>query len=37
MLVNTNQGGVIPVEIEATGAMAVQIPNIKDKYLLVTL
>jgi hypothetical protein len=25
MLANTNQGGVIPVEIEATGAMAVQI------------
>jgi hypothetical protein len=25
MLANTNQGGVIPVEREATGAMAVQI------------
>jgi hypothetical protein len=25
MLANTNQGGVIPVEREATGAIAVQI------------
>jgi hypothetical protein len=37
MLANTNQGGVIPVEREATGAMAVQIQRNKDKYLLVTL
>jgi hypothetical protein len=29
MLANTNQGGVIPVEREATGAMAVQIQKNK--------
>jgi hypothetical protein len=35
MLANTNQGGVLYVEREVTGAIAVQIRKIKDKYLLV--
>jgi hypothetical protein len=38
MLENTNQGGVLHMEIEATGPIAVQIlKHIRDKHIFVIL